>query len=147
VALGTGVHTELFWGALGTGVHTELFLVTLALVLRPGVLVTTAESIVGWGRPGAIAAVFGVADTTGTTVIGGKAIRPLGAGVLLQDFWLRRQLIPIMMLASATITDSKCLLIIVLLLPACSAFGHMIQPRGPILAVMGILIRARERGT
>ena len=149
MALGTGVHTELFLGVLGTGVHTELFLVTLVLVLRPGVLVTMAESIVGSDRPGAasIAAVFGRADTTVTTVIGAKAIRPIGAGVSLQVFWLRRQLIPIMMLVSATITDSKCLLIIVLLPTACSAFGHMIQPRAPISAVMGIPIRARERWT
>ena len=146
-ALGTGVHADLFLGALGTGVRTELFLVALVLVLRPGVLATMAESIVGWDRPGAasIAAVFGQADTTGTTVIGGKAIRPTGAGVWLQVFWLQRQVIPIMMLVSATITDSKCLLIIVLLLPACSGFGHMIQPRAPILATMGIPIRVRER--
>ena len=150
MALGTGVHTELFLGVLGTEVHTELFLVTLGLVLRPGVLVTMAESIVGSDRPGAasIAAVFGrAADTTVTTVIGAKAIRPIGAGVSLQVFWLRRQLIPIMMLGSATITDSKCLLIIVLLATACSSFGHMIQPRAPISAVMGIPIRARERWT
>jgi len=150
VALGTGVHTELFLGVLGTEVHTELFLVTLILVLRHGVLVTMAESIVGFDRPGAasIAAVFGQADTMGTTtVIGAKAIRPIGAGVSLQVFWLRRQLIPIMMLGSATITDSKCLLIIVLLPTACSAFGLLIQPRAPISAVMGIPIRARERWT
>ena len=149
MALGTGVQTELL-GVLGTGVHTELFLVTLILVLRPGVLVTMAESIVGFDRPGAasIAAVFGQADTMGTTtVIGAKAIRPIGAGVSLQVFWLRRQLIPIMMLGSATITDSKCLLIIVLLPTACSSFGHMIQPQAPISAVMGIPIRARERWT
>ena len=143
-----GSHGAVFGGAWNGGSHGA-FLVTLILVLHPGVLVTMAESIVGSDRPGAasIAAVFGRADTTVTTVIGAKAIRPIGAGVSLKVFWLRRQLIPITMLGSATITDSKCLLIIVLLPTACSAFGLLIQPRAPISAVTGIPIRARERWT
>jgi len=134
-------------GSITVG-RTELILAARDLALLRQVLVTMAGFIGRRELPGAVVssmAAFGQADTTNITmVIGAKVTGQTGAGLLLQACWRRRRLIT-MMSASATITDSKCPLMMMPSPIACGALDPTIFLRALISAAIKIAMRAHER--